>query len=215
MSNLTQNPCWKEHGNLFLDSILDLFVSSAILALQELMIYTTMVSCACQVRKNMVAMVKTTVRYLNIICVCKSRVQQFLPQTHDGVTCFTNWLHLVTWSIAKSRKGNNKIWSTYRYHSSPIHEGKKPRYWATSSFLQRLQYKYLEPVLHACAQLITVAYQWPAITLVRTYLHGMYTFMLYLTLKFRIYLQLVYLMSPSTLTFKSWHVKEKQTTTNV
>ena len=124
MSNLTQNPCWKEHGNLFLDSILDLFVSSAILALQELMIYTTMVSCACQVRKNMVAMVKTTVRYLNIICVCKSRVQQFLPQTHDGVTCFTNWLHLVTWSIAKSRKGNNKIWSAYRYHSSPIHEGK-------------------------------------------------------------------------------------------
>lgn len=43
MSNLTQYPCWKERGNQFLDSILVLFVSSAILALQELMIYTTMV----------------------------------------------------------------------------------------------------------------------------------------------------------------------------
>ena len=62
------------------------------------------------------ATVKTTVRYLNIICVGKSRVQQFLPQTHDGVTCFTNWLHLVTWSIAKTRNGNNKIWSTDIIH---------------------------------------------------------------------------------------------------
>ena len=39
MFNLTQYPYWKEHGNRFLDSILDLFVSSAILALQELVIY--------------------------------------------------------------------------------------------------------------------------------------------------------------------------------
>ena len=165
--------------------------------------------------KHAMAMVKTTVRYLNIICVCKSRVQQFLPQTHDGVTCFTNWLHLVSWSIAKSRKGDSKIWSAYRYHSSPIHEGKKPRYWATSSFLQTLQYKYREPVLHACAQLITVAYHWAATALVRTYLHGMYTYMLYLTSKFRIYLGVSNVSEHSYIRLKSWHVKEKQTTTNV